>query len=145
MAIARLADDLRVSRHVLAPCLRAVVAQRLCPRVCRTCKAPAPLPAELLEAGITSGECFVAARTTCEMCSGSGYKGRAAVHEVVAVQGELEAALRLGEASPQALQRAALASGMQPLRRDALLKVSLGRTDLAAARAALGGAWAPTA
>ncbi|MBX3465922.1 MAG: Flp pilus assembly complex ATPase component TadA [Planctomycetes bacterium] len=117
-AIARLVDDLQVSRHVLPACLRAVVAQRLCRRVCR-CRADGAPP------------------TACERCEGAGYKGRLGLHEVATVEGPLLAALRAGETAPAALQAAALAGGMTPLERDGARKAERGVTDLEAVRVAL--------
>lgn len=117
-AIARLVDDLQVSRHLLPACLRAVVAQRLCRRVCRCRTAGAPA-------------------AECERCAGTGYRGRVGLYEAVTVEGPLLEALRGGGTSPSALQAAAIASGMAPLERDGARKVDLGTTDAAAVRAAL--------
>lgn len=124
MAIARLADDLRVSRHVLGLCLRLVAAQRLVRRLCRTCKR-------------AEGGAFVPGQDpACPLCEGRGFKGRVALQEVVPVEGALHAAIARGEASAAALQRAALEAGMTPLREDGLAKVRLGDTSRAEVEAA---------
>lgn len=114
-ALARLRGDLAGSPHVLGLCLRAVVAQRLCRRLCRKCK-PQPRP-------------------DCTLCSGKGYKGRVPLHEVALVEGPLQAAVRAGETSAAALQQAAIASGMTTMEADGQLKVAQGITDLSRAGA----------
>jgi type IV pilus assembly protein PilB len=65
----------------------------------------------------------------CEVCGGSGYKGRVAIYEVM----EMTPALRdlvLRHPSADDLKRLAIKEGMKTLRMSALTKVHEGATTL---------------
>lgn len=65
----------------------------------------------------------------CSACSKTGYKGRLALHEVMAVTEEIEK-LTVEHASSMAIMKTAVEQGMITLRHDGLLKVMRGVTSV---------------
>ncbi len=65
----------------------------------------------------------------CETCSGTGYKGRAGLYEVMTMSPELRRLVLRG-ASVAELRDAAVSEGMLTLRMDGLKKVERGVTTL---------------
>jgi type IV pilus assembly protein PilB len=65
----------------------------------------------------------------CPACSGTGYRGRVGLHEVMAMTPELEAAV-VRSASGADLRELALAQGMTSLRADGWSKVLEGLTTI---------------
>ena len=116
--------DMGIAPYLLAATLRGVVAQRLVRRLCPECRA-------LREAVITEQKMFGDSRqaTGCEHCQKTGYKGRVAVQEVLAMTPQL-AQLVLVRAPEQAVEQAAKAAGWRSLDEDALEKVQQGLTTL---------------
>lgn len=81
-AIPRL-RDLGVESFLLAAALRLVAAQRLVRRLCADCKAPHPDNAQLREAHRLPDAAFCRP-VGCSACRQSGFRGRIAIHEVIA-------------------------------------------------------------
>jgi len=71
---------------------------------------------------------------TCDECSGTGYNGRVALHELLVVNDELKRAIQERARSSLILELA-LAAGMHTLRQDGILKVLAGHTDMRRVRA----------
>jgi general secretion pathway protein E len=90
-----------------------VLAQRLLRRTCATCGG----------SGSASGS---AGR--CDVCYGSGYKGRVAVYEIMTMTDELRR-LTATRADAMQLLDAARSGGFRTMRDDAREKVQLGLTD----------------
>ena len=65
----------------------------------------------------------------CSVCAKTGYKGRLALHEVMAVTEEVER-LAVERAPTTAIAAVAREQGMRSLRQDGLQKVGLGVTSL---------------
>jgi len=70
----------------------------------------------------------------CEHCGGTGYRGRAAIHELMMVGRELRHMVQTGQRS-DALQQQALREGMRTLRQDGIEKVLAGVTAIEEVRA----------
>jgi len=102
--------------HVIASSLQAVVAQRLVRRVCDACCSPT--------AG--DGDSSVTA-VGCEICHGTGYRGRLAVFEVLRLDDDLRDMILEG-ASERAMRVYAIEHGLRTLHEDALAKVAAGLT-----------------
>jgi type II secretory ATPase GspE/PulE/Tfp pilus assembly ATPase PilB-like protein len=66
----------------------------------------------------------------CSACGGSGYKGRAGLHELLTVSKSLRRMIQTG-ARAEEIQQAALAEGMRSLRQDGIVKVLQGITTVA--------------
>ena len=65
----------------------------------------------------------------CTNCSGTGYRGRIALHEVMSVSEEIER-LAVAHASSAEIGRVAIAEGMLTLRQDGWAKVGMGLTSI---------------
>ncbi len=65
----------------------------------------------------------------CDVCAGSGYKGRAGLYEVMALSPELRRQILRG-ASTAELQETAVKEGMLTLRMDGIVKIKKGITTL---------------
>ena len=85
-AITRLLN-MGIEPFLIASSVILVLAQRLLRRICMHCKVHLVVPPEaLMEVGLTPEE--VASITCykgngCELCGGTGYKGRIAIYEVM--------------------------------------------------------------
>ena len=139
-AISRLVE-MDVETFLVASSIDAVVAQRLARILCDKCKQPyAPDEAELRAAGYTEdalseiGEVFRApdnriAKNECKACSGTGYRGRIGLYEVMLRSEEIER-LTVERASADAIRTVAIQQGMKTLREDGLAKVRAGITSI---------------
>jgi type IV pilus assembly protein PilB len=131
-AITRL-SEIGVEPYLVGTALNAVVAQRLARRLCLRCRERWVPEPELVDAvGLQrpkDGELALYRAVGCTFCSGTGYRGRVALHEVMTVSPEIErlAALR---SSATEIRRTALEEGMVPLREDGFAKVLQGITTL---------------
>ena len=136
-AIPRLLD-LGVEGFLLASTLRGVIAQRLVRILCDRCKRSRGLDKHDLAAdpryaalGFTAGE-MIFESGGCDRCSGSGYRGRNGVFEVVEVDEDVRRLI--GKSTHSAdIERAALANGMTTMLEDAVRKCRAGTTSPAEA------------
>ena len=86
--------NMGVAPFNIASSVILITAQRLARRLC-TCKQTASIPDEaLLEAGFTEddldGTWMPYKPVGCERCSGSGYKGRVGIYQVMPISEEIE-------------------------------------------------------
>lgn len=109
-AIPRLLD-IGVEPYLVTSSLLGVLAQRLMRRLCTNCAGT----------GLHEGE-------KCEVCFGSRYKGRLAAHELMLMNDTLRK-LTSERADGVTLYDAAVESGFQPMKVDAMEKVKQGLTD----------------
>jgi type IV pilus assembly protein PilB len=123
-----------IEPFLVGSALDCVLAQRLARKLCPKCKeAYRPTPQALLEArfpwqdGMEIPELF--RPVGCSACSKTGYKGRLALHEVMAVTEEIEK-LTVERASSLVINKVAIEQGMITLRHDGLLKVMAGVTSV---------------
>jgi type IV pilus assembly protein PilB len=65
----------------------------------------------------------------CSSCSNTGYRGRIAIHEVMAVTEEIER-LAVARSSSAEISRLAVQQGMSTLRQDGWAKVLNGLTSI---------------
>ncbi len=124
--------EMGVAPFLLAPTLLGILAQRLVRRVCVQCKAPyEPKLVEIEEAGVShlAGQVTFYRGKGCGYCNGSGYKGRAGIHEILKVDEDLRD-LVTEKASTSQLRRSAAAKGFRDLRFDGLRKAVAGVTSL---------------
>jgi type IV pilus assembly protein PilB len=125
--------DMGVEAFNVASAVNLVVAQRLVRRICKDCKGPHQYTDEELS---TLGTDLEKLRTIsfmkgtgCDTCSGTGYKGRAGLYEVMALSPELRRMILRG-ASVSEMQEQAVLEGMLTLRMDGMKKVERGVTTL---------------
>jgi type IV pilus assembly protein PilB len=133
-AIVRL-TEMGIEPFLVGSALDCVLAQRLARKLCGKCKeAYVPTREALAEMRVplTRDEPLptLYRPVGCSACSKTGYKGRIALHEVMAVTEDIER-LAVERASAQSIARAALEQGMVTLRTDGLEKVLAGHTSLA--------------
>jgi len=137
-AIARLID-IGVKPFLVSSAVRAVMAQRLCRKLC-TCKEPA----ELTESELTSlhldpeqvGEAQFYRPKGCERCRFTGYRGRLGIFEIFKIDDEMRQMInKMGEGEDRSeqvstvqLRRRAREQGMRTLREDGFQKVFAGLT-----------------
>lgn len=117
----------------VASSINMITAQRLARKLC-DCKQPANLPdSALLDAGFTQQD-IAAGLTTykpvgCDVCNGSGYKGRVGIHQVMMVSEEIERII-LDHGTTVDIATQAHKEGMLTLRQAGLVKVREGITSL---------------
>ncbi len=132
-ALTRLVD-MEVAPYITSSALVGIVAQRLARRLCKKCRRRIKIGDDVARAAGFSEEEIAAGLKLwgpkgCEECTGTGYRGRIGLFEIMEMDDELER-LFLREAPSEQLREAALAAGMVSLRRDALDKVIAGITSL---------------
>jgi len=137
-AIPRLVD-LGADRFLISSSLLAVVAQRLVRTVCPFCKEsykPSEEELQFLEGYDYHGKEFFRGKG-CLRCNYTGFLGRTAVAEILAVNNEIRELIYEG-ASVGRLREAALRNGMVQLYRDGIAKVLAGKTTIAELKRVLG-------
>jgi type IV pilus assembly protein PilB len=132
-AIVRL-TEMGIEPFLVGSALDAVLAQRLARRLCPKCKeayTPTPDMLKLDDFPWQDGMDLPTLHRPigCSACSKTGYKGRLALHEVMAVSETVER-LTVEHASSMTIRQAAVAEGMITLRRDGFLKVLNGTTSI---------------
>ncbi|HQY87632.1 MAG TPA: ATPase, T2SS/T4P/T4SS family, partial [Tepidisphaeraceae bacterium] len=130
-AITRLID-MGVKPFLVASAIQAVMAQRLVRILCPKCKVPDKEPdmywMRLL--GITADQLkdhTVYKPRGCDFCSGTGFRGRKGVFEMMIMNSELRN-LAFERSATNKIRRAAINSGMKTLLGDGKLKVLNGMT-----------------
>jgi type IV pilus assembly protein PilB len=82
--------DMGVEPYLLSSAMIGVMAQRLVRGICPSCKTNYLAPPELARQYGWEDGVQLAKGRGCEECYDSGYKGRMAIHELIAVEGDLE-------------------------------------------------------
>jgi type IV pilus assembly protein PilB len=110
-----------------------ILAQRLCRRICENCKEEEEIPEKaLLDIGFNLEDLgtFKSYKGKgCQNCSGTGYKGRRALYEVMPVTDALKDMILKGASSIE-LKKAAIEQGMKTLRMSGLTKIKDGETSV---------------
>ena len=131
-AVMRLAD-MGIETYLIAATVQAIMAQRLCRKVCTNCKSPYQVPGSFLAKFGYKNEDPNAMITLyegkgCEECRFKGYKGRVGLYELMTMNEEI-AELVVRRAPVADIREAAKANGMLELREDGLLKILEGMTS----------------
>ena len=95
-AIVRL-EDMGVEPYMVANSLTGVVAQRLVKKICLNCKVPyetSEIERELLGQEVTT----LYRGKGCHLCNNTGYKGRIAIHEILAIDKKIRTMISRKEA-----------------------------------------------
>jgi type IV pilus assembly protein PilB len=136
--------DMGVPAFMVATTMKCILAQRLCRRICKDCKAPHdPTPDEIeafrankLE--IPPGAKLYAGKG-CETCGGNGFKGRCGIHELLVIDDAVRTAT-LKDVNADNIRNTAMYESPQKMRTivmDGLCKALQGDTTV---REVLGGA-----
>jgi type IV pilus assembly protein PilB len=132
-AVTRLIE-MDIEPFLVGSALDCVVAQRLARRLCDKCKEEHNVDDERLASlafpGVgLSGQAPIFRPVGCTACSGTGYRGRLAIHEVMAVSEQIER-LAVKRSSSAEIMRTAVDEGMITLRQDGWAKVRQGLTSI---------------
>ncbi len=130
-AIARF-RDLGVAEYLISSSLLAVLAQRLCRRVCPECQAPDTPPAHYLRAlGLEPDALdFEPMKGKgCRRCIGTGYVGRIGVYELFEMNDQYGELIVRGEPT-EVVRAAAKERGMRFLADDGVNKIRQGLTTV---------------
>lgn len=126
-AITRLMD-MGIENYLVASTLVCVMAQRLVRKICPVCKEKQELPEDVL-ARISMDIKEAWAGKGCDECSGTGYKGRVGIFEVLPIDGPMRE-LIMRRATSKEMKDKATALGMRTLREDGIEKVKRGITTI---------------
>jgi general secretion pathway protein E len=126
--------DLGVEAYLLRSTLRAVIAQRLVRQLCDRCKTPRMLTEidlaedpRLAGLGFRSGE-TLQGPCGCERCSGTGYRGRLGVFELLELSNEIRELI--GEKTDgMKIDQTAIRNGMTTMIDDGVAKCRAGLTS----------------
>jgi type IV pilus assembly protein PilB len=121
--------EMGIEPFLVASSVRCVIAQRLARVLCPGCKKPVTLESSVLARSGFHVEHDIAGyeASGCPRCSGSGYRGRVGVYEIMPVSDEIRD-LALHSASSDRIAETAREQGMRTLREDAFEKVKQGVT-----------------
>lgn len=125
--------NMGIEPFLVVAALNVVVAQRLCRKICLNCREERKTtPDELIACGFapaSAEKIKVYHGKGCDICNGTGYKGRVAIYEVLAMTPKVRE-LILRNASTDDIKRQAIRDGMKTLRMCALTKVAQGLTTI---------------
>lgn len=131
--------DMHAEPYLLASTITAIVGQRVCRKVCSTCKQEYEPPEELIaevkkilgKLWITKpGERIVFFKGAgCDQCGNTGYRGRIGIFEVLPISEKIGRKI-LEHASSTEVEAVALEEGMITMKQDGYLKVVEGITSI---------------
>jgi type IV pilus assembly protein PilB len=123
--------DMGIAPYLVASSVNGVIAQRLVRLICNRCKEPYELSREeLTPFGLEDAAGFTFYRGAgCEACHGSGYRGRAAIFELLVVDDGIRALVH-EQASSSQIRTSAEGAGMVVMRQDGMQKALVGLTTL---------------
>jgi type IV pilus assembly protein PilB len=125
--------NMGIEPFLIIGALNVVVAQRLCRKICMGCRQVIEVEkADLIKCGFapaSAEKLKVYHGAGCEICGGTGYKGRVAIYEVMDVTSKVKD-LILKNASADEMKAQAIKEGMKSLRMCALTKVAQGLTTI---------------
>jgi type IV pilus assembly protein PilB len=125
--------NMGVEPFLVTASVQLVQAQRLVRKICAACKQPTPTPKdELKSLGATDEEIETVTcqrGVGCQVCSGSGYKGRVALYEVMPFKDALKELVLQGAAAVE-IKAEAIRQGMRTLRMSGVRKICQGVTSV---------------
>jgi type IV pilus assembly protein PilB len=129
--------NMGVDAYLVVASVLMVVAQRLVRRICESCVTPFEAKPEVLQdLGEPRMEDFqgwdrirLVQGTGCQRCSDTGYRGRIALYEVMAISDRLRDFIMEG-ATVNQLKRFVIAEGMRTLRQSGVTKIIETRTTI---------------
>lgn len=125
--------NMGVEPFLVASSINLIMAQRLARRLCGECAEEVEVnPEVLVNIGIPAAEAKqvkVKQAKGCARCSGTGYRGRIALYEVMPMAESLREFV-LNGASTAEIKREAIKNGMMSLRASALMRLKEGITTI---------------
>ncbi|HLY09704.1 MAG TPA: GspE/PulE family protein [Planctomycetota bacterium] len=139
--------DMGLDPYTFGDSLLGILAQRLLRTLCKECKEKytpdegefEKLKREFGDDALWDKQGYVREKTElcrargCERCNKSGYKGRAGIHELLAVDDEIRH-LIYGKQLSSKIRELAIKKGMVMLKQDGIRKIMKGLTDLGEVR-----------
>jgi type IV pilus assembly protein PilB len=127
--------DIGVKPYLISSALTVVVAQRLLRCICEKCKTPVKShnPQLLKDVGVDPDQLEgveLYQGKGCDNCSGTGFKGRVAVYEILLLDDDIRKLIASDKFSEIKLREVASEKGMLSLRQEALRKVLEGATTV---------------
>lgn len=128
--------DMGIDAYLVASTISLAIGQRLVRRICIGCKEEVIATASVeetlksvsLAVPVTEGEVFYRGRG-CPACSGSGYRGRLAISEVLVADAAMRDAI-LAKVSAAELKKIAIKNGMVTMLEDGFRKARAGETSV---------------
>lgn len=128
--------DMKVEPYLIASTVNVAIGQRLVRRICTDCKDSRDMTpmeekslSEVLPKDLLKTHTQVYFGRGCEACLGSGYRGRAGIHEVMEVETAVREAI-LAKATAAEIRRVAIQNGMTTMLVDGLRKAARGVTTI---------------
>lgn len=125
--------NMGVEPFLVAASTNLILAQRLCRKICSACREEVQLPrGALVDIGFSAEEAKgikTFKGKGCMGCSETGYKGRIAIYEVMAINEQIKEAVLQGGSAAE-LRELARANGMKTLREAGLQKIREGITTI---------------
>jgi type IV pilus assembly protein PilB len=126
-ALSRLVE-MQVEPFLVASSIECVLAQRLARKLCPRCREEREAPANVIAEAGWPRKTRVFRAVGCNECSGTGYRGRVALVELMLMSEEIER-LVADRGTAEDIRKVALAQGMRSLRDDGMDKVRAGVTS----------------
>ena len=132
MTLIRL-SNIGLETYNIASTLSLIVAQRLLRKLCKHCKRPVKIPADILmQQGFsekdTEATIYAPGITTCGKCT-NGYKGRAGIFELLPISSTMRELILRGADTAQ-ITELAKKEGFMTLRQAGINKIKMGITSL---------------
>jgi type II secretory ATPase GspE/PulE/Tfp pilus assembly ATPase PilB-like protein len=124
--------DLGADPASISSTLIALFAQRMVRRICTNCRTPYQLTEEDLQAvnsELSPPLPTFYTGTGCNLCAGTGYRGRTGIFELLVMSETIRNMLRDG-VSTGTIKERAIAEGMVTMRRDGMRKAAEGITSV---------------
>ncbi len=128
--------DMKVEPYLIASTVNVAIGQRLVRRICKDCKEKKSLSAieikslsQVMPRNLLKSKMTFYAGKGCETCAGTGYRGRAGLHEVMEIDGAIREVI-LKKASAGDIRTVALKQGMVPITVDGFHKAAQGITTI---------------
>lgn len=125
--------NMGIEPFLVVAALNVVVAQRLCRKICINCRTPLKVEREqLISCGFSpasADKIKVYHGAGCEVCGGTGYKGRIAIYEVLDISSKIKEII-LKNGTTDDIKNQSIRDGMKSLRMCALTKVAQGLTTI---------------
>ncbi len=125
--------DMGIEPFLISSSVILILAQRLVRKICSECREQIKVhPQLLIDLGVPPDEAKTAnvyKGKGCAICSGTGYKGRLGLYEVMTMKEEIKE-LVLSRASASEIKKEAIRLGMKTLRQSGIHKVKEGLTSI---------------
>jgi type IV pilus assembly protein PilB len=125
--------DMGIEPFLISSSVILILAQRLIRKICSECREQIKVhPQLLIDLGVSPDEAKnfnVYKGKGCAICSGTGYKGRVGLYEVMTMKEEVKE-LVLSRSSTSEIKKEAIRLGMKTLRQSGIHKVKEGLTTI---------------